>query len=180
MYERGWSEQVKPVSDSESDEEDGEGALAGSSEDGPVPPAGGLAFSEASFAEAFEAKRHTVVQGVDDGDGAGAAGMDAGAPAEAEGDAATTISTLCPCCCRCCWSSRCGSRPQSVSTGGFETVVPGAYGTAPGEGSERFSAMAAAEAAKFKKERSAHYNEYEKMQEYKRKLAAGELTDEDY
>lgn len=40
--------------------------------------------------------------------------------------------------------------------------------------------MAAAEAAKFKKERSAHYNEYEKMQEYKRKLAAGELTEDDY
>ena len=64
--------------------------------------------------------------------------------------------------------------------GGCETVVPGAYGTAPGEGSERLSAMAAAEAAKFKTERSAHYNEYQKMQEYKRKLAAGELTDEDY
>ena len=64
--------------------------------------------------------------------------------------------------------------------GGCATVVPGAYGSAPGDAPERFSAMAAAEAAKFKKERSAHYNEYEKMQEYKRKLAAGELTEDDY
>lgn len=147
MYESGWAEQVKPVSDSESDEE-GEGC--GEDVESQDVPAVALGFSEASLAEAFEAKQHLTyeaVQGRDNDDGAG--GASDGAPAEAEG-------------------------------GGCETVVPGAYGTAPGEGSERFSAMAAAEAAKFKKERSAHYNEYEKMQEYKRKLAAGELTDEDY
>ena len=110
MYESGWSEQVKPVSDSESDEE-GEGALAGGGEvnaggDLPAPPAAALAFSEASFAEAFEKKKHTTyeaVQGVDDDDD-GAEGATDSATAQAE-------------------------------DGGCETVVPGAYGTAPGEGS---------------------------------------------
>ena len=66
---------VKPVSDSESDEE-GEGGVGGESgddggsDDGGAlpltaslsePPAAPLGFSEAAFAEAFEAKRHTVL-----------------------------------------------------------------------------------------------------------------------
>ncbi len=37
-----------------------------------------------------------------------------------------------------------------------------------------------AETANFRSARSAHYNEAEKLAEYRRKLAAGELTEDDY
>ena len=50
---------MKPISDSDSDEEE-MGGTGGSGVQG-----GGMAgFGEADFAAAFEAKRHTVVQGV--------------------------------------------------------------------------------------------------------------------
>ena len=63
------------------------------------------------------------------------------------------------------------------------TVVLGA-GAGPGEidenKPERFLAMEAAAADADAKKRSAHYDEFQKLQEYKRKLAAGELTEDDY
>ena len=193
--------QMKPVSDSESDEDEGSASSGG----GPSPPPAAFVLDGDEFAAAFEAKRHTVVQGVDDADEA------TDAPAEPEPEpepqpqpepaVAPPVVEEAPSKLRplaAADAAAVAAEPYNKEV----TVTSVPEGGTPGE-SERFTAMEAAEAAKFKKERSAHCkytqstvaplvcsssdrmlafadNEYEQMQEYKRKLAAGELADEDY
>jgi hypothetical protein len=170
---------VQPVSDSESDEEGD--SSSGSSGGGPSPPPVALGFSESSFAAAFEAKRHTVVQGVAGDEEEDGEEEDAGGTGDAASEAVPQSSSPEP---DPPPEPEPEPEPQTAVDEEVQyeevTAVPGRFGDAPGDAPERFTAMEAAEAAKFKKERSAHYNEYEKMQEYKRKLAAGELTEDDY
>jgi hypothetical protein len=68
---------MKPISDSEDSEDEGGAMGLGGGGGG----GGGMAFDEAAFAAAFDAKRHTVVQGVHEGGGGTEGGLPAAAAA---------------------------------------------------------------------------------------------------
>ena len=77
----------------------------------------------------------------------------------------------------CCRRRRCRRRRRRCR---WRVTLQAGPGEIDSSKPERFQTMEAAAAAEHSKKRTAHYDEFQKLQEYKRKLAAGELTEDDY